>query len=82
MKREGTLGVGALLALAAAVGISIQSGPKPGAEDGSRRANTVNRQTQHKSSNCDDLRQHLEDFLDADGFRHKISARLGHIRGG
>jgi hypothetical protein len=67
MKREGTIGVGALLALAAAVGISIQSPPKPGAEEGARRGNTVIRQTQHKSSGCDDLREHLEDFLDAEG---------------
>lgn len=67
MKREGTIGVGALLALAAAVGISIQSGPKPGAEEGSRRGNAIIRQTQHKSSECDDLREHLEDFLDAEG---------------
>ena len=67
MKLEGTIGIGAVLALAAAVGISIQSGSKPGAAEGSRHSNTVIRQSPHKSSECDDLREHLEDFLNAEG---------------
>jgi hypothetical protein len=67
MSQERTIGIGALLAIAAAIGISFQSGSKPGAGESSRRGETGIQRTQHKSTACDNLREHLEDFLDAEG---------------
>ena len=68
MKREGTIGVAALLAIAAGVGISIQPGSKQGASEGTQRRTTVARHAgnpKQTKTECDDVRDHLEDFLDA-----------------
>jgi hypothetical protein len=64
MKREGTIGVGALLALAAAVGLSVQSGPKQGNPE-SFRATSTTRRSVAKATPCDELRENLESFLGA-----------------
>jgi hypothetical protein len=69
MKREGTIGIAVLIAIAAAAGISFQSGPKQGGDEGSRGRTAVTRHSgtsPRKSTECDDLREHLEDFLDAE----------------
>ena len=69
MRREGTLGLTALLAITAAVGISIQSGPRRENAEGSQMRATLAghpKNPRYKSTECDDLREHLEDFLDVE----------------
>jgi hypothetical protein len=61
MKREGTIGVGALLALAAAVGLSVQSGPKQGNPESFRATSTARRSV----AKATELRENLESFLGA-----------------
>lgn len=69
MKREGTIGAAAFLAIAAAVGISVQSGTKQGGAEDSPGRFAASRKAGNprhtKSTVCDELREHLEDFLDS-----------------
>ena len=69
MNREGTIGVAALLAIAAGVGISIQPASRQGGAGGSQSRPAVARRSGnllHKTTSCDDLRDYLQDFLDAE----------------
>jgi hypothetical protein len=69
MNREGTIGVAALLAIAAGVGISIQPASRQGGFGGSQSRPAVARRSGnllHKTTSCDDLRDYLQDFLDAE----------------
>jgi hypothetical protein len=72
MKREGTIGAVAFLAIAGAVGFSLQTGPKP-AENGSpdrtgaakRSKPTVTKDAAYEyKPGCDSLEDQLEDFLE------------------
>jgi hypothetical protein len=72
MKREGTIGAATFLALAAMVGVSLQSGPKQ--ETGARpeqnaainrsKNSTAKTPAHQLGSGCSSLEEHLEDFLD------------------
>ena len=72
MKREGTIGAAAFLAIAAMVGVSLQTGPK---QEGSRRAersgaikrskpSLTKKVTHQLRSGCTSLQEQLEEFLD------------------
>ncbi len=72
MKREGTIGAAAFLAIAAAVGISLQTGPKPAetssavqssAAKRSKKAPTTGEAFELKPG-CGSLKEQLEDFLE------------------
>ena len=75
MKREGTIGAATVLAIAAMVGVSLQSGPKT--ESGARPEQTAaGKRAKHsllkpKSQKvvpaCNSLEEELEGFLDIDG---------------
>jgi hypothetical protein len=72
MKREGTIGAAAFLAIAAVVGFTVQTGPKPAGNSGADRAATAKRAkpTATKGAaredlpGCGSLREQLEDFLE------------------
>ncbi len=71
MKREGTIGLGAVLAVVAAVGISLQGGPKEQVSRGgaqsslARRLETVAKKfgTPAKTPGCSNLENQLKVFL-------------------
>src|SRR6266849_4191322 len=77
MKREGTIGAATFLAIAAVVGISLQTGPKQG------ESNRTDRSVQSKRSKpvvtkhatykerpgCTSLQEGLEDFLAIENLR-------------
>jgi hypothetical protein len=72
MKREGTIGAVAFLAIAGAVGFSLQSGPKP-QESGRAERNSLGKRskpslgknvTYEDLPGCASLREPLEDFLE------------------
>src|SRR5712692_10364261 len=71
MKREGTIGAATFLAIAAMVGVSLQTGPR---QEGSGRADQnssmkrskpsiTNHVTRQLSSGCGSLQEQLEEFL-------------------
>lgn len=67
MRRESSFGIAALVAIAAALGVSVRSPKQEGASEGSHVQTTVSHHTaskEHKSSACAELGEHLEDFLD------------------
>ena len=72
MKREGTIGAATFLAIAAMVGVSLQTGPR---QEGSGRADQnssmkrskpsiTNHVTRQLSSGCGSLQEQLEEFLE------------------
>ncbi len=71
MKREGTIGAAAFLVIAAVVGYSVQTGPKPAESSGADRSTTSKRSkpsiakhdTRKVKSGCTGLEEELEDFL-------------------
>ena len=75
MKREGTIGVAALLAIAAVAGFSLQTGPKPEETGSTDRSGAVRRskpaptksETRKERPGCGSLQQELEEFLDVKG---------------
>src|SRR5260370_25095 len=75
MKREGTIGAAAFLAIAAVVGVSLQTGPK---QEGSGRADrssaikrskpSITKKATHQlGSGCGSLEEQLEEFLNIEG---------------
>jgi hypothetical protein len=72
MKREGTIGAAAFLAIAAVVGFTVQTGPKPAESSSANRAATAKRSkpsptkgtTFEDLPGCSSLREQLEDFLE------------------
>src|SRR3954470_125205 len=71
MKKEGTFGAATLLAIAAVVGVTMQSGPKPEPGANTGQAETVKhaklaipRRADPVLSGCGGLKDQLEDFLD------------------
>ena len=71
MKREGTIGATTFLAIAAVVGVSLQTGPKP-AESGGAEANAKAKHSTtlmeknkalHEREGCTGLKEELEEFL-------------------
>jgi hypothetical protein len=72
MKREGTIGAAAFLAIAAVVGFTVQTGPKPVGNSGADRAATAKRAKPSPTKGaahedlpgCGSLREQLEDFLE------------------
>jgi hypothetical protein len=72
MKREGTIGAATFLALAAVVGFSLQSGPKPDGNQGVDQNSAIKRSkpTLTKAPHpqylpgCSSLEEQLEEFLD------------------
>ena len=71
MAREGTIGLGAAIVIAAALGISLQTGPKPEPANQSNRPNSTRRiEPAKKIANteilpgCNSLATELRDFLD------------------
>jgi hypothetical protein len=71
MKKEGTIGAATFLAIAAIVGVSLQTGPKqegsgrPDQNSAIRRSKpSITKNEPHKlSSGCSSLQEHLKDFL-------------------
>jgi hypothetical protein len=73
MKREGTIGAATFLAIAAVVGVSLQTGPK---QEGARpdqarvlkhaKSSIAKKITHPVGSACKDLAEQLEDFLDVE----------------
>jgi hypothetical protein len=74
MKREGTIGAAAFLALAAVVGISVQQGPKPaesgrtdrGAETKRAKPPITTKETDNIKPGCRSLQGELREFLRVD----------------
>jgi len=75
MKREGTIGAAAFLAIAAVVGVSLQTGPK---QEGTGRADqsgaikrskpSITKKATHQlGSGCGSLKEQLEEFLNIEG---------------
>jgi len=72
MKKEGALGAATLLAIAAVVGVSLHSGPKPEANGSGDQTSAIRQSKPSKSkrkthpvgSACSNLQDQLEDFLD------------------
>src|SRR5713101_9719428 len=75
MKREGTIGVAALLAIAAVAGFSLQTGPRPEETGSTDRSGAVRRskpaptksETRKERPGCGSLQEELEEFLDVKG---------------
>jgi hypothetical protein len=70
MKKEGTIGAATFLAIAAVVGVSLQTGPKQGENNRtgrtveSKRAKpSIAKHDTHKLPGCDSLQEELEEFL-------------------
>ncbi len=72
MKREGTIGVAALLAIAAVAGFSLQTGPKPEESGSTDRSSAIRRskptptksETRKERPGCRGLEEELKEFLD------------------
>ena len=72
MKREGTIGAATFLAIAAAVGFSVQTGPKPAESNRAEQKSTIRRSkpsaakavTHEHLPACTGLKEELEDFLE------------------
>ena len=70
MKKEGRIGTAAFFAIAAMVGFSVQTGPKPAENSGADRGSTVKRskpspaKAHENQPGCGSLREELEDFLE------------------
>jgi hypothetical protein len=71
MKREGTIGAAAFLAIAAALGFSLESGPRPvdgGKADRTgavtRPKPTLTKNGSDRGAGCDNLKEELQDFLE------------------
>jgi len=74
MKREGTIGAATFLAIAAVVGVSLQTGPKQAetgrmgqsAEAKRSKASIVKNDAHHIRTGCSGVQEELEDFLTID----------------
>src|SRR5258708_1487787 len=72
MKREGTIGAAAFLAIAAMVGVSLQTGPKQEGSGRAERSGAIKRskpsltknEPRKLSSGCSSLQELLQGFLD------------------
>src|SRR5713226_1585961 len=72
MKREGTIGAATLLAIAAVVGVSLQTGPKQEGSGRADRSGAIKRskpsitknEPRKLSSGCSRLQEQLEEFLE------------------
>ncbi|HMI53391.1 MAG TPA: hypothetical protein VK525_17895 [Candidatus Saccharimonadales bacterium] len=70
MKKEGTIGTAAFLAIAAMVGLSVQTGLKPSENSGADRSSALKRskpspaKARENLPGCGSLREELEDFLE------------------
>jgi len=85
VKRDGTIGVGALLVIAAVAGFSLQSGPKPGgngvAERGTVRASKPSpggNGPQEALPGCQRIADELGEFLDVPVTPPETCFPLGH----
>ena len=93
MKREGTIGAASLLAIAAMVGLSLQSGGKPdvarraetsaaalkGAKTSVPKAKNKDKDKDKLRSGCGTLENALEDFLDLDELKPPDSCYEGEL---
>ena len=66
MRREGAIGAAAFLALAAALGMSLQPGSRQTATEGSHGKGVAIRNSGAGTA-CDELQKHLEEFLNTEG---------------